>query len=45
MYEVGGVPGLGWPVGAVRDGNEEQGELSFLDFMLIGTVSLLSCKS
>lgn len=34
MYEVGGVPELGWPLGAV--GKEE--ELSFLDWMFIGTV-------
>jgi hypothetical protein len=34
VYEVGGVPELGWPLGAV--GKEE--ELSFLDWMFIGTV-------
>lgn len=38
MYEVGGVPGLGVPPGSSVDGGEE-GELSFLDFMLTGTVS------
>jgi len=36
VYQKGGVPGLGWPVGAL---GEEDLELSFLDFMLIGTVS------
>ncbi|KAL7512013.1 hypothetical protein ACHAXN_009000 [Cyclotella atomus] len=43
VYQKGGVPGLGWPVGAVRSENEEEDEeLSFLDFMLIGTEVLHS---
>ncbi|KAL3803003.1 hypothetical protein HJC23_011626 [Cyclotella cryptica] len=44
VYEVGGVPGLGWPQGArlVSDGEGGGGELSFLDFMLIGTEVLHS---
>ncbi|KAL3784674.1 hypothetical protein ACHAWO_004889 [Cyclotella atomus] len=48
VYQKGGVPGLGWPVGAVRSENEEEDEeLSFLDFMLIGTVSYICgcCKT
>lgn len=42
VYEVGGVPGLGWPQGARLISESEGGgdALSFLDFMLIGTVSL-----
>ena len=46
VYKVGGVPGLGVPPGSSggsKDGGEEQQEeLSFLDFMFIGTVSNLS---
>lgn len=51
VYKVGGVPGLGVPPGSSggspqqSDGEEQQKqhgeeELSFLDFMFIGTVSL-----
>ena len=40
-YELGGVPGLGTPPGSVAANGGEEEELSFLDFMLTGTVS---CK-
>ena len=41
VYQVDGIPGLGVPPGssAGATGQEEE-ELSFLDFMFIGTVSL-----
>ena len=50
VYKVGGVPGLGVPPGSsgssnmqnTDGGDEQQEELSFLDFMFIGTVSNLS---
>ena len=38
VYRVGGVPGLGWPQGAIG----EEVDLSFLDFMLLGTEVLHS---
>lgn len=37
-YEVGGVPGLGVPPGSIVDGDGGE-ELSFLDYMITGTVS------
>ena len=40
VYKVGGVPGLGVPPGSVVS-EDEEGELSFLDFMLTGTVRVV----
>lgn len=45
VYEVGGVPGLGVPPGSTTgapNGEESEDELSFLDFMMIGTEALHS---
>lgn len=44
VYEVAGVPGLGLPPGSSSGGatGEDEEELSFLDFMLVGTESLHS---
>ena len=39
VYEVGGVPGLGQPMGAVGELDGE--ETSFLDWMFIGTVGAI----
>ena len=40
VYKVGGVPGLGVPPGSSAGAHgQEEDELSFLDFMFIGTVS------
>jgi len=41
IYKAGGVPGLGVPPGSVSVQEEEE-ELSFLDFMLTGTEALHS---
>eukprot|EP00571_Detonula_confervacea_P001150 CAMPEP_0172315798 /NCGR_PEP_ID=MMETSP1058-20130122/26325_1 /TAXON_ID=83371 /ORGANISM="Detonula confervacea, Strain CCMP 353" /LENGTH=395 /DNA_ID=CAMNT_0013029961 /DNA_START=46 /DNA_END=1236 /DNA_ORIENTATION=+ len=41
VYEVGGVPGLGAPLGSSVS-EEEEVELSFLDFMFTGTEALHS---
>ncbi len=43
VYKVGGVPGLGAPPGS-RIPEGEEAELSFLDFMLVGTVSVSLCS-
>ena len=43
VYQVGGVPGLGVPPGSSTGAHgQEEEELSFLDFMFIGTVSGVS---
>ena len=39
VYKVGGIPGLGVPPGSTGAHGQEEEELSFLDFMFVGTVS------
>lgn len=42
VYKVGGVPGLGVPPGSSVSEEDEEEELSFLDFMFTGTEALHS---